>query len=240
MKFLALFLPALVTHWGLVPFRASGFPTPEAGNTCITGSYLAFDVADNFAFDIDETVQLSFRLKANGNKTFYFGYDRNAQTESYQEVAIPSAKDQWNTINLSLKRARFSNRAQANTDFMMIPYGAELSTFTLDKAHKITVCDLKIERTYETPQYKKISDFDLKIVDSSGQIPVRMGLYDSTGRMPLPSDDAVSFQHYHRTVTQHYLKKSWGGVEPWPAENRHFFIVMAVIEPNYLKDDTAL
>jgi len=221
----SLISAAVGENFGSESFPRLGFPVVhmEGESLCATGSYLAFDIDDNFAFDIDEKVEISFRLKSNGNHAVEYAYDRNAMAETYFKLAIDELNEEWHFITLSLERARFANRGQANTDFMLVPFAALKESLILDKSHRVSVCDVKIKRSNTTPKKTKYGQVEINVFDEGQLVPVRMGIYDSTGRMPLPSSDSVPFQHYARTVVQHYLRDTKGSHEPWPAENRHFF-----------------
>ncbi|MDH5345473.1 MAG: CehA/McbA family metallohydrolase, partial [Gammaproteobacteria bacterium] len=55
--------------------------------------------------------------------------------------------------------------------------------------------------------------------------PVRVGLYDASGRMPLPSEGALPIGHYDDRTKQVFLRRTHGTVPPWPHENRWFFYI---------------
>ena len=50
-----------------------------------------------------------------------------------------------------------------------------------------------------------------------------MGIYDATGRMPLPSEDAVPIGYYGDEVRQIFLRTSYDSRDPWPVDNRYVF-----------------
>ena len=65
-----------------------GFPESETidGKKCIDGSYFLFDVDDDFAFDIDETVELEILFDRRRSTGFWVSYDRNAISEPAQPI----------------------------------------------------------------------------------------------------------------------------------------------------------
>ena len=58
--------------------------THEGNSVCATGSYIAFDVDDTFAFDIDRNVTLTVRVNLHGATEYFFAYDKNGQAETYE------------------------------------------------------------------------------------------------------------------------------------------------------------
>lgn len=65
-----------------------GLPAVENvdGRSCVVASYLLFDVADDFAFDIDEVVEVVLTIDRRRSTGFFIGYDRNARAESLREI----------------------------------------------------------------------------------------------------------------------------------------------------------
>ena len=60
------------------PYGSPATVTELAGQTCITGYQFYFDVLDNLAFDIDETVELSIRFDLETSVDRYrLDYDKS-------------------------------------------------------------------------------------------------------------------------------------------------------------------
>ena len=127
--------------------------------------------------------------------------------------------------SISLPRARFAGRGESGSD-LLIAGGSVFYPGTADHNHRIVLCNIALERSYETPSEHANGTLDLKIVDESGVVvPARIGLYDARGRMPLPSSDALVVPFYGDLKRQIFLRDSHGKVTPWPHANRHIFYV---------------
>ena len=98
--------------FGIEVSMKSGFPELETvdGRDCVTGSIFVFDVADDFAYDIDETVTIDLTFDRRETTGFWISYDRNALAEPVQEIHFEESVDRWQTHSVTLERARFANR----------------------------------------------------------------------------------------------------------------------------------
>ncbi|MEE9231080.1 MAG: CehA/McbA family metallohydrolase [Acidobacteriota bacterium] len=216
---------------GLYALPRRGLPEVKEveGRRCLTGSFFAFDVDDSFAFDIDEDVELELLLDRNTTGTFLYSYDRNGNAEAVDRVAVPAdagADGRWHREVIKLERARFANRGMGQSDIALVAIGAQIPVAE-DPTNTLTVCSVALKRSYQTIAPKQLGFLDLEILDqATGQpTPARMGLYDSTGRMPLPSDDALIIKSYNDPVKQIFLRSNFGPGQPWPASNRYVFYV---------------
>ena len=131
---------------------------------------------------------------------------------------------QWYEHSVSLPRARFANRGESGTDLLIASLNATW-TGAPDADHKIVLCDVAIERSHETGPPAGLGRFSLTIRECDEPAPARVGLYDETGRMPLPADGAVTINHYDEQVRQIFLKKTFATIQPWPHDNRRIFYV---------------
>jgi hypothetical protein len=202
-----------------------GFPEPETieGRACVSGSLFLFDVADEFAFDIDETVEIEILLDRRRSNGFWVSYDRNVLAEPLQEIAFAATDEDWLSYTVTLERARFANRGEAGSDFAIAGLSA-MWPGTADENHRIVICDLQVRRSNQTPEVAAAGQLALSIQDSEGNItPSRIGIYDATGRMPLPSDDAMTIRNYDDLTRQIFLRSTHGTLTPWPHDNRHIF-----------------
>ncbi len=202
-----------------------GFPEPETidGRECVSGSLFLFDVADNFAFDIDETVEIEILLDRRRSTGFWFSYDRNAMSEPLQKITFEASDEDWMTHTVVLERARFANRGEAGSDFALAGLSAMWPGIP-DENHRIVLCRLKINRSYQTAAPNAFGTLNLNVTDGAGNTtPVRIGIYDSTGRMPLPADDALTIRNYADLTRQVFLRVFHSTINPWPHDNRHIF-----------------
>lgn len=212
--------------FGLDAYVRKGLPDKVEldGRDCYRGSYFAFDVDESYAFDIDETVSVNVTVHTDHDTSFSLAYDKNGQAESGAVFKADIASGNFLSANIVLDRARFANRGQAGTDFIIVARGADSWNVQLDKTHQVALCDIVLERAESEPPIYETGKIDLKIRDENGKVsPARLGLYDPTGRMPLPSKDAVTFQYYGERKREHFLREGWGYKEPWPNENRYIF-----------------
>ncbi len=204
-----------------------GFPDTEtvAGKDCINGSYFLFDVADDYAFDIDETVELEILFDRRRSTGFWVSYDRNAKAEPAEPIEFAPSNDFWYTHKVELKRARFANRGEAGSDFVLAGISA-MWPGVPDEHHRIVICDLKITRSNSTEVQKHFGALTITVTDEDAETtPVRIGIYDASGRMPLPGDDAITIRNYNDLTKQIFLRATHGTITPWPHDNRHVFYI---------------
>jgi hypothetical protein len=204
-----------------------GFPEAETvdGKNCIGGSYFLFDVADDYAFDIDEKVEIEILFDRRRSNGFWFSYDRNALSEPAEAIEFGKSGEHWYAHTIELERARFANRGEAGSDFALAGISAMWPGIP-DENHRIVICDLKITRSGETTTPTDFGELKLRVgSDASGPTPVRVGIYDASGRMPLPSDDALTIRNYDDSPKQIFLRATHGTESPWPHDNRHIFYI---------------
>ena len=202
-----------------------GFPEPDIveGKSCINGSYFLFDVDDEFAFDIDETVSLEITFDISRSSGFWISYDRNAMSEPLQQIELEVEGSRLYTHTVELERARFANRGESGTDIAIAAPSA-MWPGTPDGRHRIVLCDLKITRSNKTAARTRSGRLSLAVNDETGNgTPVRIGIYDITGRMPLPDDSALTIRNYDDLTKQVFLRSTHSAVSPWPHDNRYFF-----------------
>ncbi|MBT8132580.1 MAG: hypothetical protein KJO35_09955, partial [Gammaproteobacteria bacterium] len=195
------------------------------GRQCLQGSYFLFDVDDEFAFDIDEPVTIAFEFDRTRSEGFFISYDQNVVAENVQEFALTESEQLWHTHTFTLPRARFANRGESGTDFSVT---APDGTWFGDPAasHKIVLCGIRITRSNETPVVAERGQLRLSVDDELARpTPARIGLYDATGRMPLPAAAAVTINNYEDRTKQVFLRNSHGMIPQWPHDNRWFFYV---------------
>ena len=204
-----------------------GFPEAETidGKKCINGSYFLFDVDDDFAFDIDETIELEILFDRRRSTGFWVSYDRNAMSEPATLIEFEASDQRWYSHKVSLKRARFANRGEIGSDFVLAGISA-MWPGVPDEHHRIVICDLAITRSNSTATHKDYGVLWLQVKDEAGgTTPVRIGIYDASGRMPLPSDDGLTIRNYNDLTRQIFLRATHGTITPWPHDNRHVFYI---------------
>jgi len=204
-----------------------GFPENRTinGKDCIDGSYFLIDIDDDYAFDIDETVELEILFDRRRSTGFWISYDRNAMAEPAEPIEFETSDQRWHTHTLELERARFANRGEAGSDFVLAGISA-MWPGVPDEHHRIVICGIKITRSNSTMKQKSFGTFRLQVKDKAAKTTsVRVGIYDASGRMPLPSDDALTIRNYNDLTRQIFLRATHGTITPWPHENRHVFYI---------------
>jgi len=213
--------------FGTEAWARKGFPelVEVDGRQCVKGTYFLFDVDDDFAFDIDETVTVEMLFARRQSEGFFVSYDQNVVAENIREISFHDSDDRWYSQVVTLERARFANRGESGSDFTIAaPDGTWFGD--PEKDHKIVLCDLSVRRSNETVEPTEFGQLRLSVSDEqSRQTPARVGLYRESGRMPLPSDYALTIHNYDNRDKQIFLRSSHTKVAVWPHENRFFFYI---------------
>lgn len=193
--------------------KGEGAVVEVAGRRCVRGAVLAFDVDDAFAFDVDETVTLTLEVEARGTPRLVVGYDANGSAEDRQVLEVTAdAESPWGRVEVPLERARFAGRGPLGTDLALSGAGVRA---------KVTVCGLRLERSFETPAPRPAGRLSLRLTDAATGRPTaaRLGLYDAAGRTPLPSEEAVLLPFFTDRVRQ-VAVRPWAF---WPHPNHWVF-----------------
>jgi hypothetical protein len=170
----------------------NGSKAPEqmvtiGGQSCVFGDLFAFDVDDRYAFDIDEPVDVDVTYAPDRTQPFVVAWDKNGG-DGYaisKEIA-PEPGATLRKATVRLERARFAGLGILKTDFAVGARGG------------IALCDIAISRSSTTKPAAATGRIHIEVKDArSGElVPARLGLYDATGRTPLPSDQALLIHRY--------------------------------------------
>ena len=182
------------------------------GRSCLVGALFALDVDDDYAFDVDEPVTLTLTYATGLTTPFVVGWDRNGgEGVGVTDEIAPAPGGAFASTTLTLDRARFAGRGVAGTDF------------AVSAREGIALCDVAVERSGETRPPTRFGRLVLDVRDGDGgpAAPARVGLYDATGRAPLPSDGALSI---HRFTDEIRLLRV-NARTAWPSSNRLAFYV---------------
>jgi hypothetical protein len=196
----------------------NGSKAPEqmltiGGQSCIFGDLFAFDIDDRYAFDIDETIDVEVTYAPERTQLFTVAWDKNGG-DGYglsKEIAPePGATLRKTTVRL--ERARFAGLGILKTDLAVGARGG------------IALCDLAIARSGSAkppgpPSATGRIHIEVKDAQTGELVPARLGLYDATGRTPLPSDQALLIHRYADET-----RLLW--VAPrliWPSRHRQAF-----------------
>jgi hypothetical protein len=190
-----------------------------ADRSCVVGSLIAFDVDDRYAFDVDEPVELSVTYAPEFSTTpFAITWDRNGgEGFGVSPDITPEPGEKFRTITVPLDRARLAGNGIVKAD----------AAVAARNNGSIAVCDVAVTRTNRTPPPAAGARFRLEVVDTAGErIAARVGLYDATGRTPLPSDSSIEIQRYADDVRLFWLNQR----SYWPSANRQAFYVDGTYE----------
>jgi hypothetical protein len=181
---------------------------------CIVATMIGLDVDDSYAFDIDETVELTLTYAPGStNAPFDVQWDQNGGEGHGLLRVIPEPGELKRTVNLKLDRARFAGLGTRGIDIAIGP----------GRNGRVALCDVAISRTWTTKPPDAFGGLRLTVTDADTGLPIpaRAGIYDATGRAPLPSESAILIQRFADKIR--LLP-----VAPrafWPSQNRLAFYV---------------
>ncbi len=201
--------------------------------SCVKANFLSLGVVDDFAFDIDEEVELQLLIDTANSGQLFYTYDRAGKSSAFgqhslvESNVIDRSNDQprlhWQTI--SLPRARFANRGMSKTDISLTtrvtlyPEGY----FPQSESATLTLCDIKLVRRNPKPVATQKRDVRFHFTNEGQTTPVRVGLYHSNGNAVLANEQALPIGFYSEVRRDFYLRSLIPPFQPWPHENRHYF-----------------
>lgn len=216
----------------VVTFGGAGQKVSIDGQDCLSAGTLYFKVNDAYAFDIDETVWLDADLYLEAaDVKLNASHDSNDLLGAGKAKPVQltgSSTGRRHKLSLPMERARFANLGFEGSDFSIAADDSLRKAFYSPSPtdarppRQFTICNLSLRRSYTTPSRKVFGGIEIEVVDENGQpTPARMGLYDSSGRLPLPSDGAVVLENSLRGRTR--VVDLGVGVPVWPGKNRSSF-----------------
>jgi hypothetical protein len=210
-------LDANRSELGLNGSKAPAQMMTIGGQSCLFGDLFAFDVDDRYAFDIDEAVDVTVTYAPERTQAFAIAWDRNGgDGYGVSKEISPEAGATLRSSTVRVDRARFAGLGILNTDLAVAARGG------------IALCDISIARSGATPAppARGRVRIEVKDADTGELVPARLGLYDATGRTPLPSDQALLIHRYADET-----RLLW--VAPrllWPSPQRQAFYVNGAYE----------
>jgi hypothetical protein len=193
---------------------------PIDGMSCLVGPTVSFDVDDAYAFDIDETVDLTltYAPEATTATAISVLFDRSGgDGRGTAEVATLKGVSGLQRATVHLNRARLAGMGAQRTDFAVNSRGGTLA-----------LCDIQISRSgaTKTPSASGALQLTVKDGQTGRVVPARVGLYDETGRMPLPSDRALPVLRFTDETRRQWMNRRTF----WPTESREAFYVDGTYE----------
>jgi hypothetical protein len=186
-----------------------------AGRSCLVGSLLAFDVDDGYAFDIDEPIEITVTYAPElSTAPFAVAWDKNAGDGYGVSTDVkPEPGEALRSVTLRLDRARLAGQGVLKTDVAIAARNQGV----------LALCDVAIARSGTTRPPAAGGRLHLTVKDAKTGQPVaaRVGLYDVTGRTPLPSDSAAFVHRFADEARLHWLNRRTF----WASENRQAFYV---------------
>lgn len=186
------------------------------GNSCVIGQLLALDVDDQYAFDIDESVYLTVTYASEYTGPFVVGWDKSGGSGSGLAEFSPDPTKKLDTARIRLDRARFAGQ------------GTRASDIAIGAPQGIAICAIELERSHATAAPTAFGTVRLTVKDAAtgGLVPARIGLYNSSGRVPLVSERALKLQRYADDLRMLPVNERMF----WPSENRQAFYVDGTYE----------
>ena len=147
-------------------------------------------------------------------------YDKSGGL-GHELVTLPNAPEQpAHVVSLTLPRAQLADRGDYGTDLMIAAQTS--ASYIGPPPQPVTICDVRLERSFTTPAPSGYGWLDLTVAGADGKpMPARIGLYDSTGRMPIPSNEAVEIKKFDDRTRTYLLRAQ----TVWPADNKQVFYV---------------
>ena len=201
--------------------RGNPFQTRDIDDRrCVVGPLFALDIDDGFAFDIDEPVDLVVTYAPELTGPFSVGFNDNGGDGIGESATIEPESGSGSgagggsalaTARVTLERARFAAHGIRDTDL------------AIGGPEGIALCDIEVVRSHATPVPAGYGTLRLTVEDAASgrSVPARFGLYDETGRAPLPSERSVLVRRFVDEVRLLWVNpRTW-----WPSEHRLAFYV---------------
>ena len=197
-----------------------------SGKSCIVGNMVAFEVDSRYAFDIDEPVELTLTYAPEFTTApLVVLWNKNGGLGRGEIRINPEPGAALRQIKVTLERARFAKFGTQGVDIAIessddkeggIPDG------------KVALCDIQIARSGKTKMPTGFGRLQLDVKDAATQalVPARVGVYDATGRAPMPSDQALLVERFADKVRLLSVDQR----AFWPSESRVAFYVKGSYE----------
>lgn len=197
-----------------------------AGRRCAVGNMIAFEVDRSFAYDIDEPVELTLTYVPKLTTTpLLVLWNQNGGLGRGELRVLVTPGAQFRTATVTLERARFANFGTRGVDLAIAT--TDDKDGGLPDGH-VAVCEVRLVRhpAAHSPVASGRVRLDIQDAGTGSAIPARVGLYDATGRAPLPSGDALLVERF----ADHTRLLSVDPRAFWPSQSRVAFYVKGQYE----------
>jgi hypothetical protein len=190
-----------------------------AGQSCIVGPTIGIDVDNAFAFDIDEPIELALTYvpELTTAQALVVLFDKNGGDGRGSMEVVLERQGPTARALLRLDRARFAGQGAQGIDLAIA-----------GRQGALALCDVQFARIRPGNAPTAFGQLQLRITDgASGRaVPARVGLYDATGRLPLPSEQAIPINRFTDAIRRVWMNRRTF----WPAESREAFYVDGTYE----------
>jgi hypothetical protein len=191
------------------------------GQACIVGSMVAFEVDKSYAYDIDEPVELTVRYAPAFTTTpILVLWNKNGGLGRGEKRISVEPGAAIREFTVTLDRARFAKFGTRGVDLAI--QTTDDKDQGLPDGH-IAICDAQIARhpvQNAPPEFGSVQ-ISVHDAETGASIPARIGIYDATGRAPLPSDQALLVERFADKVRLLTVDRR----AFWPTDNRVAFYV---------------
>lgn len=205
-------------------------------HSCLQSNFLAFDVDDDYAYNINETITLELLIDLTKTPSLVYGFDQHGSEKANGLINVEGGIDSDNSDDkqsnlvwrkIKLDKARFVNRGISNTDFVLTTSETMLYPDSLAENIETTfvLCDMKISRTKAiTKAAETKTNIHFSFVDNNQKTPVRVGLYDSKGSAVL-INKSLNLKFYEDNNQQLSLPAYYPPYQYWPHNNRYYYYI---------------